>query len=46
MYDLEKNNFVTRDEFRIILNTMIGANISKEQVSLDFCVRRLNKVDT
>ncbi|KAI6171134.1 hypothetical protein M3Y97_01066000 [Aphelenchoides bicaudatus] len=38
MYDLEKNNFVTRAEFRIILNTMIGADISEEQ--LDNIVER------
>jgi len=32
MYDLGKNNFITRQEFKFILNIMIGANITKDQL--------------
>ncbi|OZC05644.1 EF hand, partial [Onchocerca flexuosa] len=32
MYDLNKNGFITRDEFKVILNMMVGANITAEQV--------------
>lgn len=34
MYDLNKNGFITRDEFKVILNMMVGANITTEQVKL------------
>ena len=32
MYDLNKNGFITREEFKVILNSMVGANITSEQV--------------
>ncbi|CAD5230412.1 unnamed protein product [Bursaphelenchus xylophilus] len=32
MYDLEKNNYITRDEFRQILQKMVGGNVSDEQL--------------
>jgi len=32
MYDLNKNGFITRDEFQVILNMMVGANITAEQL--------------
>ena len=28
MYDLNKNNYITRDEFKFILNMMVGSNVS------------------
>lgn len=36
MYDLNKNGYITRDEFKVILNMMVGANITPEQVCFDF----------
>lgn len=35
MYDLNKNGFITRDEFKVILDMMVGANITPEQVLLE-----------
>ncbi|GMR39535.1 hypothetical protein PMAYCL1PPCAC_09730 [Pristionchus mayeri] len=32
MYDLNKNGFITREEFKVILNSMVGANITLEQL--------------
>ncbi|CAD6195403.1 unnamed protein product [Caenorhabditis auriculariae] len=32
MYDLNKNNYITREEFKVILNCMVGANITSEQL--------------
>ncbi|CAI5452243.1 unnamed protein product [Caenorhabditis angaria] len=32
MYDLNKNNYITREEFKVILNGMVGDNISSEQI--------------
>uniref|UniRef100_A0A1I8ABM5 Calcineurin B-like protein 1 n=1 Tax=Steinernema glaseri TaxID=37863 RepID=A0A1I8ABM5_9BILA len=32
MYDLNKNGYITRDEFKVILNMMVGANITAEQL--------------
>ncbi|VDD92326.1 unnamed protein product [Enterobius vermicularis] len=32
MYDLNKNGFITRDEFKVILDMMVGANITPEQL--------------
>ncbi|VDM40736.1 unnamed protein product [Toxocara canis] len=32
MYDLNKNGYITRQEFKIILNMMIGSNITPEQL--------------
>ncbi|VDN57523.1 unnamed protein product [Dracunculus medinensis] len=32
MYDLNKNGYITREEFKIILNMMVGANITAEQL--------------
>lgn len=32
MYDLNKNGYITRDEFKEILNMMVGSNISAEQL--------------
>jgi len=32
MYDLNKNNYITRDEFKFILNMMVGSNITPDQV--------------
>uniref|UniRef100_A0A0N5ADS9 Ca2+/calmodulin-dependent protein phosphatase calcineurin subunit b n=1 Tax=Syphacia muris TaxID=451379 RepID=A0A0N5ADS9_9BILA len=32
MYDLNKNGFITREEFKEILNMMVGANITTEQL--------------
>jgi len=33
MYDLNKNGYITRDEFKFILNMMVGSNITPDQVS-------------
>ncbi|KAI6237073.1 putative translation initiation factor eIF-1A [Aphelenchoides besseyi] len=32
MYDLNKNNYITREEFKFILNMMVGKNITSEQL--------------
>ncbi|VDN28317.1 unnamed protein product [Gongylonema pulchrum] len=32
MYDLNKNGFITREEFKVILNMMVGTNITVEQL--------------
>lgn len=32
MYDLNGNGQITREEFEVILNMMVGANITQEQV--------------
>ncbi|CAD5226163.1 unnamed protein product [Bursaphelenchus okinawaensis] len=32
MYDLEKNNYITRSEFRQLLMKMVGGNVSDEQL--------------
>ncbi|ULT91419.1 hypothetical protein L3Y34_009201 [Caenorhabditis briggsae] len=32
MYDLNKNNYITREEFKTILNSMVGANITPDQL--------------
>ncbi|CCD67834.1 EF-hand domain-containing protein [Caenorhabditis elegans] len=32
MYDLNKNNYITREEFKVILNSMVGANITSDQL--------------
>ncbi|EFO25965.2 hypothetical protein LOAG_02522 [Loa loa] len=32
MYDLNKNGYITRNEFKVILNMMIGSNITSEQL--------------
>jgi len=32
MYDLNKNGYITRDEFKVILNMMVGQNITPEQL--------------
>ena len=32
MYDLDGNNFISRDELLAVLHMMVGANISEEQV--------------
>ncbi|CAL2045168.1 hypothetical protein CAEBREN_04845 [Caenorhabditis brenneri] len=32
MYDLNKNDYITREEFKVILNSMVGANITSEQL--------------
>lgn len=32
MYDLNKNGYITRNEFKVILNMMIGSNITPEQL--------------
>lgn len=32
MYDLDKSGFITRNEFKVILNMMVGSNITSEQV--------------
>ncbi|VDM96425.1 unnamed protein product [Thelazia callipaeda] len=34
MYDLNKNGYITRNEFKIILNMMIGSNITSEQLEM------------
>lgn len=34
MYDLNKNGFITRDEFKFILNMMVGSNITPDQVKI------------
>lgn len=33
MYDLNKNGYITRNEFKVILNMMVGSDISSEQVT-------------
>lgn len=32
MYDLNKNSYITREEFKFILNMMVGSNITADQV--------------
>ncbi|VDN60836.1 unnamed protein product [Dracunculus medinensis] len=32
MYDLDKSGFITRNEFKVILNMMVGSNITSEQL--------------
>jgi calcineurin B family protein 1 len=32
MYDLNGNGYITREEFEVILNMMVGANITQEQL--------------
>jgi|UniRef100_A0AC35F1V8 calcineurin B family protein 1 len=32
MYDLNKNNYITKEEFKFILNMMVGSNITAEQL--------------
>ncbi|KAI3422050.1 hypothetical protein GPALN_012587 [Globodera pallida] len=32
MYDLNKNGYITRDEFKVILNMMVGSNITADQL--------------
>lgn len=32
MYDLNKNDYITREEFKVILNSMVGANITSDQL--------------
>ncbi|KAE9551063.1 hypothetical protein FO519_005730 [Halicephalobus sp. NKZ332] len=32
MYDLNKNNYITREEFKYILNMMVGSNITEDQL--------------
>ena len=32
MYDLNKNGYITREEFKVILNSMVGANITADQL--------------
>ncbi|GMT08056.1 hypothetical protein PENTCL1PPCAC_30230, partial [Pristionchus entomophagus] len=32
MYDLNKNGYITREEFVVILNSMVGANITSDQL--------------
>ncbi|GMS80080.1 hypothetical protein PENTCL1PPCAC_2255 [Pristionchus entomophagus] len=32
MYDLNKNGCITREEFKVILNSMVGANITTDQL--------------
>lgn len=32
MYDLNKNNYITREEFKFILNMMVGSNITSDQL--------------
>ncbi|KHN87998.1 Calcineurin B homologous protein 1 [Toxocara canis] len=32
MYDLNKNGYITRYEFKVILNMMVGSNITPEQL--------------
>uniref|UniRef100_A0A0N5BN52 Calcineurin B homologous protein 1 n=1 Tax=Strongyloides papillosus TaxID=174720 RepID=A0A0N5BN52_STREA len=32
IYDLDKSGYITRDEFKVILNMMVGSNITPEQL--------------
>ncbi|KAF8371636.1 hypothetical protein PRIPAC_78065 [Pristionchus pacificus] len=32
MYDLNRNGYITREEFKVILNSMVGANITTDQL--------------
>ncbi|GMR60518.1 hypothetical protein PMAYCL1PPCAC_30713 [Pristionchus mayeri] len=32
MYDLNRNGYITREEFKVILNSMVGANITADQL--------------
>ncbi len=34
MYDMNGNGFITRDELLVILNMMVGPNITPDQVRL------------
>uniref|UniRef100_A0AC35TKB3 Calcineurin B-like protein 1 n=1 Tax=Rhabditophanes sp. KR3021 TaxID=114890 RepID=A0AC35TKB3_9BILA len=45
MYDLNKNGYITREEFKVILNMMVGANITEEQLD---CIaeRTITEADT
>ena len=36
MYDLNKNGYITRDEFKFILNMMVGSNITPDQANSFF----------
>lgn len=36
MYDLNRNGYITREEFKVILNSMVGANITADQVHNSF----------
>uniref|UniRef100_A0AC35TRY6 Ca2+/calmodulin-dependent protein phosphatase calcineurin subunit b n=1 Tax=Rhabditophanes sp. KR3021 TaxID=114890 RepID=A0AC35TRY6_9BILA len=45
MYDLNKNGYITREEFKVILNMMVGSNITWEQLE---CIadRTITEADT
>ncbi|PAV69532.1 hypothetical protein WR25_11999 [Diploscapter pachys] len=45
MYDLNKNGFITREEFKVILNSMVGANITSEQLE-KIADRTIEEADT
>uniref|UniRef100_A0A0N4ZYT4 Ca2+/calmodulin-dependent protein phosphatase calcineurin subunit b n=1 Tax=Parastrongyloides trichosuri TaxID=131310 RepID=A0A0N4ZYT4_PARTI len=45
MFDLNKNGFITREEFKVILNMMVGNNITTDQLE---CIadRTITEADT
>lgn len=45
IYDLDKSGYITQDEFKVILNMMVGSNITPEQLE---CIaeRTINEADS
>ncbi|CAD5222755.1 unnamed protein product [Bursaphelenchus okinawaensis] len=45
MYDLNKNNYITKEEFKFILNMMVGSNITPDQLD-SIADRTITEADT
>ncbi|KAF8356283.1 chpf-1 [Pristionchus pacificus] len=45
MYDLNRNGYITREEFKVILNSMVGANITADQLD-KIADRTIEEADT